>query len=189
MLPLFEVGRRHAAESITVVGLITTLLAGFMGLAQTRHQAVVAYSTLEQLGSCSSRSARAHVGCGDVLSVRRTPSSRRCSSSAAAPSSTRTDDQEVDKLGGLWKKMPITAHDVPHRRAGDGGPDPALRLLGEGRDPRHADARRGTALASSSCWLRRRITALYMTRLFILHVPRRAEGPARLRARARVRRR
>ena len=84
MLPLFEVVR-GMPESITALGLTTTLIAAFMGLAQRDIKRVVAYSTLNSLGlmfvalGFGARSARRCCTCS------RTPSSRRCSSSAAAP--------------------------------------------------------------------------------------------------------
>ena len=46
MLPLFEVVRRTRWTSSSSIGLITTFLSAFMGLAQTDIKRVVAYSTL-----------------------------------------------------------------------------------------------------------------------------------------------
>ncbi len=45
-----------------------------------------------------------------------------------------TEEQEVDKLGGLWEQAAYHGTGVHHRRACDGGFVPIQRLLGEGRD-------------------------------------------------------
>ncbi|MDE3096165.1 MAG: NADH-quinone oxidoreductase subunit L [Chloroflexota bacterium] len=107
MLPLMEVVR-GMPELITAIGLTTTMLAAFAGLAQRDIKRVVAYSTLNSLGlmfvALGSGAVGAamlylfvhaffkallFLGCGSVIHA--------------------TEEQEVDKLGGLWGKMPITA--------------------------------------------------------------------------------
>ena len=108
MLPLFEQVRRHAGADHACIGLITTFMAAFMGLAQRDIKRVVAYSTLNSLGlmfvalgsgavgaamlylfAHAFFKALLFLGCGSVIHA--------------------TEQQEVDKLGGLWSKMPITA--------------------------------------------------------------------------------
>jgi NADH-quinone oxidoreductase subunit L len=107
MLPLFEVVR-GMPELITALGLTTTLIAAFCGLAQRDIKRVVAYSTLNSLGlmfvalgsgavgaamlylfTHAFFKALLFLGCGSVIHA--------------------TEEQEVDKLGGLWGKMPLTA--------------------------------------------------------------------------------
>ena len=53
-----------------------------------------------------------------------------------------TEEQEVDELGGLWDKMPITAPTFIIGALAMAGLVPLLRLLGEGRDPRRRAQRR-----------------------------------------------
>jgi NADH-quinone oxidoreductase subunit L len=107
MLPLFEVVR-GMPELITALGLTTTFIACFSGLAQRDIKRVVAYSTLNSLGlmfvalgsgavgaamlylfTHAFFKALLFLGCGSVIHA--------------------TEEQEVDRLGGLWDKMPITA--------------------------------------------------------------------------------
>ncbi len=107
MLPLFEVVR-GMPELITGIGLITTMLAAFAGLAQRDIKRVIAYSTLNSLGlmfvalgsgavgaamlylfTHAFFKALLFLGCGSVIHA--------------------TEEQDVDKLGGLWGKLPITA--------------------------------------------------------------------------------
>ncbi len=107
MLPLIDVVR-GVPELITALGLTTTMLAAFMGLAQRDIKRVVAYSTLNSLGlmfvalgsgavgaamlylfTHAFFKALLFLGCGSVIHA--------------------TEEQEVDRLGGLWNKLPITA--------------------------------------------------------------------------------
>ncbi|MBF6599804.1 MAG: NADH-quinone oxidoreductase subunit L [Dehalococcoidia bacterium] len=107
LLPLFEVVR-GMPELITALGLTTTTIAVFCGLAQRDIKRVVAYSTLNSLGlmfvalgsgavgaamlyllTHAFFKALLFLGCGSVIHA--------------------TEEQEVDKLGGLWGKLPITA--------------------------------------------------------------------------------
>ncbi len=107
MLPVFE-----AADGmlliITIVGLVTALLSGAIAFAQTDIKKVLAYSTVGQLGfmfvalgSASPQAAMFHLmthaffkallflGSGSVIHATH-------------------HNQEMDKLGGLWRKMPVT---------------------------------------------------------------------------------
>ena len=107
LLPVFEASDAMMLI-ITVVGLITALLTGFIAFAQTDIKKVLAYSTVGQLGfmfvalgSGSPQAAMFHLmthaffkallflGSGSVIHATH-------------------HNQEMDKLGGLWKKMPIT---------------------------------------------------------------------------------
>ncbi|MGD9933849.1 MAG: NADH-quinone oxidoreductase subunit L [Dehalococcoidia bacterium] len=107
MLPAFEVAGEMMLI-ITLVGLVTALLTGFIALAQTDIKKVLAYSTVGQLGfmfvalgSGAPEAAMFHLmthaffkallflGSGSVIHATH-------------------HHQEMDELGGLWKKMPIT---------------------------------------------------------------------------------
>jgi NADH-quinone oxidoreductase subunit L len=93
---------------ITIVGLVTALLTAFMAFAQTDIKKVLAYSTVGQLGfmfvalgSGNPSAAMFHLmthaffkallflGSGSVIIGTH-------------------HNQEMSKLGGLWKKMPVT---------------------------------------------------------------------------------
>ncbi len=106
-LPLFEAAP-GAAEVVTGVGLATALMAATMGLVATDIKRVLAFSTVSQLGFMfvalgvgSLTAAMFHLlthaffkallflGSGSVIHA--------------------TERQDVAELGGLWRKMPITA--------------------------------------------------------------------------------
>jgi NADH-quinone oxidoreductase subunit L len=107
MLPLFE-AVDGMPELITVIGLITTLLAAFIGLAQRDIKRVVAYSTLNSLGLMMVALGSGAVGAAMLYLF--VHSFFKASLFLASGSVIHaTEEQEVDKLGGLWSKMPITA--------------------------------------------------------------------------------
>ena len=93
---------------ITIVGLVTALLTGFMAIAQTDIKKVLAYSTVGQLGFMF-----VALGCGrpDVamfhLMTHAFFKALLFLGSGSVIHATH-HNQEMDKLGGLWKKMPIT---------------------------------------------------------------------------------
>lgn len=107
MLPVYEVANGMLLI-ITISGLVTALLSGFMALAQTDIKKVLAYSTVGQLGfmfvalgSGSPTAAMFHLmthaffkallflGSGSVIHATH-------------------HRQDMEDLGGLWKKLPIT---------------------------------------------------------------------------------
>ncbi|OAI38768.1 hypothetical protein AYO38_09050 [bacterium SCGC AG-212-C10] len=107
MLPVFE----HADGMmliITIVGLTTALLTGFMALAQTDIKKVLAYSTVGQLGFMF-----VALGAGEPsvamfhLTTHAFFKALLFLGSGSVILGTH-HNQEMNKLGGLWKKMPIT---------------------------------------------------------------------------------
>ena len=107
MLPLFEVVR-GMPELITSIGLITTVLAALMGLAQRDIKRVVAYSTLNSLGLMFVALGVGAVGAA-MLYLFTHAFFKALLFLASGSVIHATEEQTVDKLGGLWKKMPITA--------------------------------------------------------------------------------
>lgn len=108
MLPLFEAADPAALDIVTGAGLTTVLLSATMGLAATDIKRVVAYSTLNSLGfmmvALGSGSVTAammyllahgffkallFLGSGSVIHA--------------------TEKQDMNDLGGLASKMPVTA--------------------------------------------------------------------------------
>src|SRR4029079_1585348 len=107
MLPLFE-SVDGMPELITVIGLITTLGAALIGLAQRDIKRVVAYSTLNSLGLMMVALGSGAVGAAMLYLF--VHAFFKASLFLASGSVIHaTEEQEVDKLGGLWGKMPITA--------------------------------------------------------------------------------
>jgi NADH-quinone oxidoreductase subunit L len=107
MLPLMEVVR-GVPELITYVGLATTLLAAFIGLAQRDIKRVVAYSTLNSLGLMMVALGSGAVGAA-MLYLFVHAFFKALLFLSAGSVIHATEEQEVDKLGGLWDKLPITA--------------------------------------------------------------------------------
>jgi NADH-quinone oxidoreductase subunit L len=110
VMPLFEHSYDGALYFVVAVGMITTFLSIFMGLVMTDIKRVVAYSTLNSLGLmmvalgfgesgvgaamlylfCHAFfKALLFLGCGSVIHA--------------------TEHQDVNELGGLRAKMPITS--------------------------------------------------------------------------------
>lgn len=107
LLPIFEVAD-GALLVVTIVGLTTALLTGFMALAQTDIKKVLAYSTVGQLGFMF-----VALGAGNPsvamfhLTTHAFFKALLFLGSGSVIHATH-HNQEMDKLGGLWKKMPIT---------------------------------------------------------------------------------
>jgi NADH-quinone oxidoreductase subunit L len=107
LLPLFEVAD-GALMVVTIVGLVTAVLTGFMALAQTDIKKVLAYSTVGQLGFMF-----VALGAGEPnvamfhLATHAFFKALLFLGSGSVIHATH-HNQEMDKLGGLWKKMPIT---------------------------------------------------------------------------------
>jgi len=107
MLPLFEVVR-GMPELITALGLTTTMLAALIGLAQRDIKRVVAYSTLNSLGLMFVALGSGAVGAA-MLYLFAHAFFKALLFLGAGSVIHATEEQEVDKLGGLWSKMAITA--------------------------------------------------------------------------------
>ena len=162
-LPLFELVA-GGPELILAIGLLTTFISAFLGLVMTDIKRVIAYSTINSLGlmfialgvgapaaamlylfTHAFFKALLFLGAGSVIHA--------------------TGRQEVGQLGGLWSKMPITAPTfaigalamagLPFL-AGFWAKDEILVALLENK------------AAFALMLLTLPLTAMYMTRLFIL---------------------
>ncbi len=108
MFPLFEVADPVALDVVLGLGLITVIMSAFMGLTATDIKRVIAYSTLNSLGlmfvALGSGSVTAamlylfvhgyfkallFLGSGSVIHA--------------------TEEQDMNNLGGLAARMPVTA--------------------------------------------------------------------------------
>ncbi len=107
LLPIFVVAD-GALLVVTIVGLTTALLTGFMALAQTDIKKVLAYSTVGQLGFMFVALGTGEPAVGIFhLATHAFFKSLLFLGSGSVIHATH-HNQEMDKLGGLWKKMPIT---------------------------------------------------------------------------------
>jgi len=145
MSPLFELSDT-ALSVILVIGAITALFMGFLGIIQTDIKRVVAYSTLShaRLHDVDARCFGLLVAVFHLMSTR---SSRPCCSLAPVRSSSAcTMIRTCANMGGLRKYMPITWINVAGRFAGADRYAVLLRFLLEGQHHRS-----GCGNASGRC--------------------------------------
>ncbi len=106
-LPLFEAAHPAALNLVTALGLTTVLMSATMGLVMTDVKRVVAYSTINSLGLMMLA-----LGSGAVtaamfyLFVHGFFKALLFLSSGSILHATERAD--VQELGGLWRKMPVT---------------------------------------------------------------------------------
>ncbi|HCO44161.1 NADH-quinone oxidoreductase subunit L [Immundisolibacter sp.] len=108
MSPLFELSET-ALNFVLFIGAVTALFMGLLGLVQTDIKRVVAYSTLSQLGymtvalGVSAYSAAIfHLGTHAFFKA-------LLFLAAGSVIIGLHHEQDMRKMGGLWKHMPITA--------------------------------------------------------------------------------
>ncbi|MCK9518852.1 MAG: NADH-quinone oxidoreductase subunit L [Dehalococcoidia bacterium] len=107
LLPAYEVAD-NTLLIITVVGLTTALLSGFIAIVQTDIKKVLAYSTVGQLGFMF-----VALGSGNVtaamfhLMTHAFFKALLFLGSGSVIHATH-HHQEMEDMGGLWRKMPIT---------------------------------------------------------------------------------
>jgi NADH-quinone oxidoreductase subunit L len=108
MLPMMELADGMLL-TITLVGLTTALLTGLMAFAQTDIKKVLAYSTVGQLGFMfiALGAGRPDVAMFHLMTHAFFKALLFLGSGSVIHATHH--NQEMDKLGGLWRKMPITA--------------------------------------------------------------------------------
>ncbi len=165
LLPVFEVAD-GTTLIITIVGLVTAVLTGFMAFAQTDIKKVLAYSTVGQLGfmfvalgSGNPSAAMFHLmthaffkallflGSGSVIIATH-------------------HNQDMSKLGGMWKKLPITGTTFLVGSAALAGVVPLAGFWSKDEVLHSANTEWGAwalAIAGGAAVM----TAFYTTRLFI----------------------
>jgi NADH-quinone oxidoreductase subunit L len=108
-MPLFEAAYPIALDVIMALGLITTFLSAFMGLAATDIKRVVAYSTLNSLGLMMVALGIGEHGVGAAMVYLFVHAFfKACLFLCCGSVIHATHVQEVSELGGLKNKMPIT---------------------------------------------------------------------------------
>jgi len=175
MLPLFELADPVALNVVTAIGLTTVMMSATMGLTATDIKRVIAYSTINSLGlmmvALGSGSVTAallylfahgffkallFLGSGSVIHA--------------------TERQDMADLGGLWRKMPVTAAVFAigalamagiFPLAGFWAKDEVLNVSGDHQN----------AAVYAFMMLSVFITALYMTRLVVLTFTGRPRDP------------
>ena len=108
MLPIFELAG-DALLVVTMVGLLTALFSGVVAFAQTDIKKVLAYSTVSQLGFMFVALGAGFVGAGMFHLFTHAFFKALLFLGAGSVIIGTHHHQEMSQLGGLWRKMPITA--------------------------------------------------------------------------------
>ena len=107
MSPLFELSET-ALSFILVIGSITALFMGFLGLVQNDIKRVIAYSTLSQLGYMTVALGASAYAAAIFHLVTHAFFKALLFLAAGAVIIVMHHEQDLRKMGGLYKSMPIT---------------------------------------------------------------------------------
>ncbi len=107
MSPLFELSQT-ALSVVIVIGAITALFMGFLGLVQNDIKRVVAYSTLSQLGYMTVALGASAYATGIFHLMTHAFFKALLFLAAGSVIIAMHHEQDITKLGGLKKYMPIT---------------------------------------------------------------------------------
>jgi NADH-quinone oxidoreductase subunit L len=109
IMPLFEASYDGALYFVVAIGMITTFLSVFMGLVMNDIKRVVAYSTLNSLGLMMIALGFGEAGVGAAMLYLLCHAFFKALLFLGCGSVIHsTEKQEVEFLGGLRNKMPIT---------------------------------------------------------------------------------
>ncbi|MGI8554507.1 MAG: NADH-quinone oxidoreductase subunit 5 family protein, partial [Dehalococcoidia bacterium] len=97
----------YAETVVLVVGISTAIMAALIGLVMTDIKKVVAYSTISNLGIMMA-SLGAGGLTGAMFHLMTHAFFKACLFLGCGSVIHQTENQEVEHLGGLWRKMPIT---------------------------------------------------------------------------------
>ncbi len=107
MSPLFELSQT-ACDFVLVIGSITALFMGFLGLVQNDIKRVIAYSTLSQLGYMTVALGVSAYAAAMFHLVTHAFFKALLFLCAGAVIMVMHHEQDMRKMGGLYKSMPIT---------------------------------------------------------------------------------
>jgi NADH-quinone oxidoreductase subunit L len=107
MSPLFELSET-ALSFILIIGSITALFMGFLGLVQNDIKRVVAYSTLSQLGYMTVALGASAYAAAMFHLVTHAFFKALLFLAAGSVIIVMHHEQDMRKMGGLYKSMPIT---------------------------------------------------------------------------------
>jgi NADH-quinone oxidoreductase subunit L len=107
MSPLFELSPT-ASSVVLVIGSITTLSMGFLGIVQNDVKRVVAYSTLSQLGYMTVALGVSAYSAAIFHLMTHAFFKALLFLGAGSVIVAMHHEQDIRKMGGLWKYMPIT---------------------------------------------------------------------------------
>jgi NADH-quinone oxidoreductase subunit L len=107
MSPLFELSDA-ALTFVIVIGAITAFFMGILGIIQTDIKRVVAYSTLSQLGYMTVALGASAFSAGIFHLMTHAFFKALLFLAAGSVIIGMHHEQDIRKMGGLWKKMPVT---------------------------------------------------------------------------------
>ncbi len=107
MSPLFELSDT-ALSFILIIGAITALFMGFLGIIQNDIKRVVAYSTLSQLGYMTIALGASAYSVAVFHLMTHAFFKALLFLGAGSVIIGMHHDQDIRNMGGLWKRMPIT---------------------------------------------------------------------------------
>jgi NADH-quinone oxidoreductase subunit L len=107
LFPLYEASQ-IAMLTVAIVGGFTAIFAASIGLVQTDIKRVLAYSTVSQLGYMMLALGSAGYVAG-VFHLMTHAFFKALLFLAAGSVIHAVHTQDIEKMGGIWKKMPITA--------------------------------------------------------------------------------
>ena len=107
MSPLFEYSDT-ALSVVMVVGATTALFTGFLGVVQNDIKRVVAYSTLSQLGYMTVALGASAYAAGVFHLMTHAFFKALLFLAAGAVIIAMHHEQDIRKMGGLWRYLPIT---------------------------------------------------------------------------------
>jgi NADH-quinone oxidoreductase subunit L len=107
MSPLFEL-TDVALSFVLIIGAITALFMGFLGIIQNDIKRVVAYSTLSQLGYMTVALGASAYSVAFFHLMTHAFFKALLFLAAGSVIIGMHHEQDIRKMGGLWKKMPIT---------------------------------------------------------------------------------
>jgi len=107
MSPLFELSD-IALSFVLIIGSITALFMGFLGIVQNDIKRVVAYSTLSQLGYMTVALGASAYSVAFFHLMTHAFFKALLFLAAGSVIIGMHHDQDIRNMGGLWKKMPIT---------------------------------------------------------------------------------
>jgi len=165
LLPVFEVAE-GALLVVTFVGLITALFSGVVAFAQTDIKKVLAYSTISQLGFMFVALGTGLVGVGMFHLFTHAFFKALLFLGAGSVIIGSHHHQEMGQLGGLWRKMPITAMTFLIGSLALAGLFPLAGFWSKDEILHAVDSHRG-AWAYVLISVAAIMTAFYTTRLFI----------------------
>ncbi|MFM8629903.1 MAG: NADH-quinone oxidoreductase subunit L, partial [Betaproteobacteria bacterium] len=107
MSPLFELSD-IALSFVLIIGAITALFMGFLGIVQNDIKRVVAYSTLSQLGYMTVALGASAYSVAIFHLMTHAFFKALLFLAAGSVIIGMHHDQDIRNMGGLWKRMPIT---------------------------------------------------------------------------------